>query len=318
MEPSSINYISLSPVQKEIVSGLFAGTLTILITHPLDLVKLRLQISQEHKVSYSEIIKSTIISPPNKTNVIREAYRGLTINLLGNGISWGLYFGLYRYFKDSLHNVYNDPSNSDNHTTFHKDKNLSASMYLTAAWLSGLTTSILTNPIWVIKTRIMATNVNGINSYKSILSGCRLIYQNEGWKGFTKGLIPALFGVSQGAIYFSVYDSLKFRIFHDSGDLVEKKLHFWQYLFITSTSKMISVSIAYPFQLLKSNLQNFVDTRANNNDTNNSSKLLSLIKKIYHNNGIIGFYKGLGANLLRAIPSTCITFYVYESSKHIL
>lgn len=72
---------------------------------------------------------------------------------------------------------------------------------------------------------------------------------------------------------------------------------------------MISVTLVYPFQLLKSNLQSFRAKEQN-------FKFIPLIKLIITNDGFLGLYKGLSANLVRAIPSTCITFCVYENLKH--
>jgi solute carrier family 25 (mitochondrial folate transporter), member 32 len=43
--------------------------------------------------------------------------------------------------------------------------------------------------------------------------------------------------------------------------------------------------------------------------------LLKLIGNVWRNEGFLGFYKGMGPNLLRVVPSTCITFLVYENVK---
>jgi hypothetical protein len=41
----------------------------------------------------------------------------------------------------------------------------------------------------------------------------------------------------------------------------------------------------------------------------------SLILTFMHcrREGVRGFYKGLGSNILRVLPATCVTFVVYES-----
>lgn len=39
----------------------------------------------------------------------------------------------------------------------------------------------------------------------------------------------------------------------------------------------------------------------------------STIGYIWKGEGLNGFYKGLGANLVRVLPGTCITFAVYEA-----
>lgn len=325
-KPTNGNIV-LTPVQKEIVCGLSGGTMTILITHPLDLIKVRLQLSRSSNTSsYKGIIKNTILNTQQNgsqlKHVVKEAYRGLGINLIGNAVSWGMYFGLYRFYKDIIHDTFVPKNTFDlAQTNFNKDQKMNSFMYLGAAWGAGITTSVLTNPIWVIKTRIMgSTKYDPANyqNYHKIKSTFKDMIHKEGWKSLCKGLVPSILGVSQGAIYFSCYDTLKIRWFHSEGDQVEKKLNALDYITITTLSKMVSVTSVYPLQLIKSNLQYNKDT---------SLSLAQLLRNIYENQPSIGsskmskkswrhFYKGLNANLIRAVPSTCITFYVYETLKH--
>lgn len=39
---------------------------------------------------------------------------------------------------------------------------------------------------------------------------------------------------------------------------------------------------------------------------------LQTCRRIYTNEGLIGFYAGLPITLIRVIPNTCITFVTYE------
>lgn len=309
-----------SPLQKEIIAGLTAGTITTIVVHPLDLVKLRLQLLVTNTNStsgYIDIVKSLLhnynkpINSKNKfISTVQEAYRGLGINIFGNAIAWGLYFGLYRVSKDLIYQncIKNSQHNNKNDISMIKnDQMMTPLMYLSAGVMSGTATAILTNPLWVIKTRIMSSSKDSTGSYKSTFNGLQRLLKEEGFKSLWKGLTPALFGVSQGAIYFMVYDTLKYKFssLKDKNNK-ETKLKNSETILITSLSKMISLTTVYPLQLLKSNLQNF----------KSDYTLINLMKFISKNEGLLGFYKGLSANLIRAIPSTCITFCIYENFKH--
>lgn len=46
-----------------------------------------------------------------------------------------------------------------------------------------------------------------------------------------------------------------------------------------------------------------------------SMGVLGVIKQVWRQEGFLGFYKGLGPNLLRVVPSTCVTFLVYENVR---
>jgi solute carrier family 25 folate transporter 32 len=84
--------------------------------------------------------------------------------------------------------------------------------------------AFLTNPLWVIKTRMFTTRRGTPGAYKGVLgeSGsitrkvllCRTdgmirISKEEGLRGLYKGTTLALFGISNGAIQFMTYEHLK-------------------------------------------------------------------------------------------------------------
>ncbi|CAI4391223.1 ADE_G0025670.mRNA.1.CDS.1 [Saccharomyces cerevisiae] len=303
-----------TPLQKEVISGLSAGSVTTLVVHPLDLLKVRLQLSaiSAQKAHYGPfmVIKEIIRSSANSgRSVTNELYRGLSINLFGNAIAWGVYFGLYGVTKELIYKSVAKPEETQLKGVGN-DHKMNSLIYLSAGASSGLMTAILTNPIWVIKTRIMSTSKGAQGAYTSMYNGVQQLLRTDGFQGLWKGLVPALFGVSQGALYFAVYDTLKQRKLRRKREN-ELDIHLTnlETIEITSLGKMISVTLVYPFQLLKSNLQSF---RANEQ----KFRLFPLIKLIIANDGFVGLYKGLSANLVRAIPSTCITFCVYENLKH--
>ncbi|GAV56069.1 hypothetical protein ZYGR_0AZ02410 [Zygosaccharomyces rouxii] len=305
----------LTSLQKEVVAGLTAGTLTTITVHPLDLVKIRLQLlaTSAHQYGYREVAQS-IISSSRNSHLLKEAYRGLGINLVGNAIAWGVYFGLYRESKDLIYSwALQDCDQVVKFTD--RDGRMSSWMYLGAGASSGLLTAILTNPIWVLKTRIMSTSSHASGSYLSTWDGIKKLLKNEGVRAMWHGLLPSMFGVSQGAIYFMIYDTLKNRFssvrYREGRDNTSKNspgLKNTETIAMTTLSKMVSVSAVYPFQLLKSNLQSFQSVTRN-------YTLQRLANHIYKVEGIGGFYRGLSANLIRSIPSACITFCVYENSK---
>lgn len=117
------------------------------------------------------------------------------------------------------------------------NKKLSAGQHLLAASESGAATALLTNPIWVVKTRMFTTSLAASTSdastalsstaiaspphaapasshaaptaYRGLWHGLRDIWQHEGMRGLYKGAGLALVGVSNGAIQFVAYEELK-------------------------------------------------------------------------------------------------------------
>lgn len=137
--------------------------------------------------------------------------------------------------------------------------------------------------------------------YVSISAGWSSIIQKEGWKGLYRGLVPSLFGVSHGAIHFMVYEEIKkYTLQLDAADTFGSTLvHMFNGMF----SKLIASVSTYPYQVLKTRLQMCSERHT----------MSTWIKEIWKKEGWIGFYKGLGPNVLRVMPGTCVTFVVYES-----
>lgn len=86
---------------------------------------------------------------------------------------------------------------------------LSAFQHLIASAEAGAITAIMTNPFWVVKTRMCATSRHTPGAYRGLLDGLYQITTQEGLKGLYKGIVPALFGVSHGALQFMAYEEMK-------------------------------------------------------------------------------------------------------------
>ncbi|KAL4782751.1 mitochondrial carrier domain-containing protein [Aspergillus varians] len=294
----------LSSSVVETIAGFTAGIATTLCLHPLDLIKTRLQVD-------------TTASPRvgGSLRVIREIfhnegglaafYRGLAPNIIGNSSSWALYFLFYGNAKDAIGNwrLCGNPNDGQQREL------LTSSDYFIASGSAGILTSVLTNPIWVIKTRMLATGSNSPGAYTSFTTGAMQILRSEGIPGFYRGLIPSLFGVSHGALQFMAYEKLKlYRTIVHSGARRRRELNNLDFFVISSISKIFAGSITYPYQVLRSRLQTYDAHLAYRG-------LRDAIVQIWAMEGLAGFYKGLGPNLFRVLPSTWVTFLVYENTR---
>lgn len=69
------------------VSGIGAGVASTIAMQPLDLIKVRLQVSE--RTAHKEIMRTFLHSDGWK-----GMWRGVTTNIIGNSVSWGGYFWL--------------------------------------------------------------------------------------------------------------------------------------------------------------------------------------------------------------------------------
>lgn len=198
----------LSTIQyHQFIAGLFGGIISSIVLHPFDLVKIRFQVTEsksnknDRPLPYRPYYKEptlTHFDPSIVEKGLRGLYEGVTPNVVGNGISWGLYLFIY----NTIVVLNNDEDKIKSLAFFYRV------IYSTTA---GLLTIILTNPIWVIKTRMCLQYSKGKSSvtYDGMLDAFRKTCQNEGIQAFYKGLTPGLFGIFHGTIQFSSYEQMK-------------------------------------------------------------------------------------------------------------
>nr|ODN92177.1 solute carrier family 25 (mitochondrial folate transporter), member 32 [Cryptococcus depauperatus CBS 7855] len=308
-QPSLFN----DPSIDHAIAGFGAGTVATLVMHPLDLVKVRFQLADSlpHPESRLHVIKrrwGTGVYWAMRDAVAvdgwRGLYRGLVPNLVGGAGSWGLYFLFYNMIKKQMQPL--DPSLRP-----------SPAQHLLAAAEASAITAMLTNPIWVVKTRVFGTAQHDPNAFKGLWDGLASIYRTEGVKGLYKGSLLALVGVSNGSIQFATYEEIKRRrtdikkrLFKREGKTwktEDEKLSNIEYILASGNSKLVAIALTYPYQVIRARIQN--------SSPSNIPKptILSCISSLIKNEGILGFYKGLGTNALRILPGTCTTFVVYEN-----
>ena len=301
-QPTSI----LVPSAIESLAGFSAGVVSTLVVHPFDFVKTRLQVEQNARarpggsVRVLRLIASEAAS--SNDGMLRAFYRGLMPNMIGNSVSWALYFMWYGKIKELIGDVRVAGTG--------ETPELRSADYFLASGLSGVLTAVLTNPIWVIKTRMLSTARHAPGAYKGMYHGTMDLYRTEGLWGFYRGLLPSLFGVSHGAIQFMAYEQLKNHLAlsrpHGKADLTN-----FEFLYLSAVSKILAGSITYPYQVIRARLQTY-DTQVKYQGA------WDVVRQITKREGVSGLYKGLGPNVLRVLPSTCVTFLVYENVKFYL
>ncbi|XP_028919446.1 mitochondrial folate transporter/carrier [Ornithorhynchus anatinus] len=281
-----------------LVAGVSGGVLSNLALHPLDLVKVRFAVSDglELRPKYKGILHC--LTTIWKLDGVRGLYQGVTPNVWGAGLSWGLYFFFYNAIKS--------------YKTEGKATQLEATEYLVSAAEAGAMTLCLTNPLWVTKTRLMLQYEGDVNSkrqYKGMLDTLVKIYKNEGVRGLYKGFVPGLFGTSHGALQFMAYELLKLEYNKHMKRLPEAQLSTLEYISVAALSKIFAVAATYPYQVVRARLQD---------QHNLYEGVMDVISRTWRKEGVHGFYKGIVPNLIRVTPACCITFVVYENVSHFL
>lgn len=284
------------------VAGLSGGTISTMLLHPLDLLKIRFAVNDgiiRTIPRYGGLVSG--IQDIVKTEGIRGLYRGVSPNMLGSGASWGLYLFFYRTMKNRLQD--GDPN-----------KIIGVKMSLFATAQAGIFTNLITNPLWVIKTR-MCLQYSGDSAlpesrrYSGIIDAVRKIFKTEGFKGFYKGLVPGMFGVTHGCIQFVIYEEAKLRYNVYKEMPLETKLGYVSNVVFAALSKFVAAICTYPYQVVRTRLQD------QHHDYRGS---LDCINRTWRSEGFKGFYKGISPYMLHVTPNILVVMFFYENSNDII
>ncbi|KAL2013886.1 hypothetical protein VTN00DRAFT_1411 [Thermoascus crustaceus] len=328
--------------------GASAGVASGIVTCPLDVIKTKLQAQGgfvrrggkfvEPKTLYRGMIGTGRMIW--REEGVRGLYRGLGPMLLGYLPTWAVYLTVY-----------------DRSREFFYDK--SDSWWLSRGYASvtaGACSTVVTNPIWVIKTRLMSQSVrkdsDGYRApwhYRNTWDAARKMYMTEGIRSFYSGLTPALLGLTHVAIQFPLYEYLKMAFTgYSIGEHPEDGSSHWVGISLaTFLSKVCASTMTYPHEVLRTRLQTQQRAvpapspeeitfrggldhpagrgrppgAASSDGMPNRPRYKGVIrtcKTILEEEGWRAFYSGIGTNLFRAVPAAMTTMLTYEYLRKLI
>ncbi|KAJ6002738.1 FAD carrier protein [Penicillium sp. IBT 35674x] len=324
-----------------------AGVASGIVTCPLDVIKTKLQAqggfarrsgpAMQTKTLYRGMFGTGKVII--REDGIRGLYQGLGPMLMGYLPTWAVYLAVYDRSREYFYEQ-------------------TDSWWLSRGYASitaGACSTIVTNPIWVIKTRLMSQslkqNHEGARApwqYSGTWDAARKMYQVEGIRSFYSGLTPALLGLTHVAIQFPLYEYLKMGFTgYGIGEHPDTGSSHWVGIsFATFLSKVCASTITYPHEVLRTRLQTQQRNipapsheevafrgglkhphdrgrpRASSSDgmplSPRYSGMIRTCQTILKEEGWRAFYSGIGVNLFRAVPAAMTTMLTYEYLRMII
>ncbi|CAM1310879.1 Uncharacterised protein r2_g2119 [Pycnogonum litorale] len=292
-------------LQNFVLAGM-SSMMGAIVTNPIDVIKVRMQLEGELMLKgehltrhYSGFTKgfSYIVTHEGA----RGLYKGLVASLMREGSYSTIRIGAYEPMKELLGAT--DPA----HTPLY--------LKVISGAITGAIGSAVANPTDLVKVRLQAEGAlipEQIPRYPSTFSAFAMICRTEGLFGLWRGVGPT---VKRAALLTATqipsYDHSKHFILN-AGFLEEGYL---LHVICSMFAGFMTATVTSPVDVIK--------TRVMNQKIDKSKPLMYLgtfdaLKKIFKNEGIVGFYKGWFPNWMRIGPHTIVCLMFFEQLRWLL
>ncbi|CAG8669365.1 20014_t:CDS:2 [Rhizophagus irregularis] len=278
----------LSPFENA-VAGSLGALFALTIVYPLDIIKTRLQVQSKQSktmMKENEYYESTFdaIIKIIKMEGITGLYAGLPAGLIGVASTNFAYFYWYSFLRSKII----------------KQGSMSTISELLLGAFAGALAQIFTIPVSVVTTRQQTTHVK---YRKDLIGTAEEIISDDGITGLWKGLKPSLILCVNPAITYGAFERFKHLVSerlsnNNNGEELSPGIIFW----LGALSKTIATIVTYPYIMAKK--KSFKYERY--------SGAIDVLQKVYKTDGILGLYKGMQAQITKAVLSQALLLYVKE------
>lgn len=282
-----------------------ASMAACLVTHPLDLAKVRLQTATKPGQSLLSMIYQII----TKEGVFK-IYSGLTASLLRQATYSTTRFGIYEFLKEQY-------MESIATTGGTEQKKPSTAVLLPMSMIAGALGGLVGNPSDVVNIRMQNDSTLPINqrrNYRNAFDGIYKICQQEGINSLFRGLTPNLIrGVLMTASQVVTYDIAKsILVDHIHMDPSKKSTHFSASLI----AGLVATTVCSPADVVKTKIMNSKGSTGGGSggDGVNGNAILILKNAVKHE-GIGFMFRGWLPSFIRLGPHTIVTFLVLEQLR---
>lgn len=273
------------------VSGGVGGVCTVVVGHPLDTIKVRLQTSPIPKPGESPLYKGTWDCA--KKTVAKEGFRGLYKGmgapLTGVAPVFAISFLGYGLGKDLQKNQ-------------NQDDELTLIQLFNAGAFSGIFTTSILAPGERIKCLLQVQHNQGTSTYNGPVDCAKKLYKQGGIRSIYKGTgLTLLRDIPASGVYFLTYDGLKRYMSKDN-----QPPGILPTIFAGGCAGITNWIVAMPPDVLKSRFQAAPE--------GTYKGIGDVFKVLMRQEGPFALYKGFVPVMLRAFPANAACFVGFELS----
>ncbi|ERN03098.1 hypothetical protein AMTRI_Chr02g220990 [Amborella trichopoda] len=287
----------------EATSGAIGSLVSTTVLYPLDTCKTKYQADVQAAGHQKYRNLSDVLWEAVSTRQILSLYQGLGTKNLQSFIAQFVYFYGYSYFK----RLYLDKTGA---------KSIGTKANLVIAAAAGACTVIVTQPLDTASSRMQTSAFGKSKGLWETLS--------EGsWREAFDGLGISLLLTSNPSIQYTVFDQLKQRLLKGqqkttvgTPDSSPQSLSAFSAFLLGAISKSIATCLTYPAIRCKVMIQSSDSKQVMNGDAQLHSKpaktFVDALNFIWKREGILGFFKGLQAQILKTVLSSALQLMIKE------
>ncbi|KAI2455093.1 hypothetical protein LOY97_005752 [Ophidiomyces ophidiicola] len=230
-----------------------------------------------------------------KREGVKGLYAGLESALFGISVTNFVYYYWYEWTRAAFEKAA--------HKSGRASKKLTTLESMIAGAIAGSATVMITNPIWVVNTRMTARKSDAEESLpgapakkpKTTLNTLLTLLREEGPKALFSGVLPALILVINPILQYTFFEQLK--------NALEKrrKVTPTDAFYLGALGKLLATSITYPYITVKSRMH--VAAKDGPKESLNAS-----LKRIIKEEGWSGLYKGIGPKVSQSVLTAAFLF----------
>ncbi|TGO26444.1 hypothetical protein BPAE_0059g00140 [Botrytis paeoniae] len=275
------------------LSGAGGGILSMALTYPLITLSTRAQVESKRADSgFLDAVKHIM-----EREGITGLYAGLDSALFGISVTNFVYYYWYEWTRSGFEKAALKAGRAS--------KKLTTIESMIAGAIAGSATVLLTNPIWVVNTRMTTRKRN--KEGEGFLSGAKsskapttvgtllALIKEEGPLALFSGVVPALVLVINPILQYTIFEQLK--------NAIEKKKRITPTMafLLGAIGKLFATSITYPYITVKSRMH--VAGRDGGKES-----MVQGMRRILKEEGYAGFYKGIAPKVSQSVMTAAFLF----------
>jgi len=274
------------------LAGSGGGILSMALTYPLITLSTRAQVeSKRAQSSTLDAIRRIV-----QREGISGLYSGLESALFGISVTNFVYYYWYEWTRGAFEKAAEKAGRAS--------KRLTTVESMIAGAIAGSATVLVTNPIWVVNTRMTARRTEsdeealpGTSKRKprSTLGTLIDLIRQDGMKALFAGVLPALILVINPILQYTIFEQLK--------NFVERRRRVTptDAFYLGAIGKIMATTITYPYITIKSRMH--VAGQDGPQESLNGS-----LKRIVKEEGYTGLYKGIAPKVSQSAITAAFLF----------